>query len=373
MTENLQKNEMADDLLLSIIIPVYNVQDYLPRCLDSCTVQQMKISKYKYEVICVDDGSTDNSLNIIKEYASKYDLIKVISKNNNGVSSARNCGISEAKGKYIWFVDSDDWIAEGSVCAIADMLESQSEYPDCVLFLFRQVAEYENKIIDIINDAKLVQGAYETTKNSYSNSVCCRWFKKEILTENGFLFDEDMKYAEDTLFLSNIKLKCKNVLIIEDICYYYFKRQTSSMHKIDAASHAYSMLRLAIEYKKNQQNLSDSQIKDRMAFAYTRAMQAFCRDLCLYCNDKNSVLEILEILKDRKLYPFGIDWSNFRIDRKQSLKNDILNWMFALMSIEPIFWVQWFLCGKLFKKMRQNQKFDVSVFAALLTNSVDSV
>ena len=141
------------------------------------------------------------------------------------------------------------------------------------------------------------------------------------------------------------------------------------MHKIDAASHAYSMLRLAIEYKKNQLNLSDSKIKDRMAFAYIRAMQAFCRDLCLYFNNKNSVRKILVILKERKLYPFGIDWSNFRIDKKQSLKNDILNWMFALISIEPIFWIQWFLCGILFKNMRNNQKFDVSVFADLLINT----
>lgn len=152
MNENLHINTMADDLLVSIIIPVYNAQDYIVRCLDSCTAQQMKNSKYKYEVVCVDDGSTDGSLEIIKEYASKYNLIKVISKNNNGVSSARNCGMLAANGKYIWFVDSDDWIAEGSVGAIGDALINQSECPDCVLFSFRQVTEYENKMINIIND-----------------------------------------------------------------------------------------------------------------------------------------------------------------------------------------------------------------------------
>ena len=86
MNENLHINAMADDLLVSIIIPVYNVKEYLARCLESCTVQQMKNSKHKYEVICVDDGSTDNSLEIIREYASKYDLIKIICKNNKGVS-----------------------------------------------------------------------------------------------------------------------------------------------------------------------------------------------------------------------------------------------------------------------------------------------
>lgn len=368
MNKNLYENKNTDDLLVSIIIPVYNVQEYIARCLESCTAQQMKNSKHKYEVICVDDGSTDSSLEIIKAYALKYGLITVISKSNNGVSSARNCGMSVAKGKYIWFVDSDDWIAEGSVGAIGDALAKQSEYPDCVLFSFRQVTEYENKTIDIINDVKLVEGGYGTSKKSYSGSVWCRWFSKKMISDNGFLFDEDMRYSEDTLFLSRVKLICRNQILIEDICYYYYQRQTSALHKINAAYHAYCMLRLAIEYKKNQEYLSDSHSKVRMAFAYTRAMQAFCRDLCLYCNDKKLVGEILAILKERKLYPFGIDWCNFRIDKKQSLKNDILNWMFALISIEPIFWIQWFLCGKLFKNMRKNQKFDVHVFAVLLDN-----
>lgn len=360
---------LQEEILLSIIIPVYNVEEYVLRCLESCTVQQMT-SKYKYEVICVDDGSTDRSLEIVQEYAAKHDLVKVIHKSNGGVSSARNCGMAVAQGRYLWFVDSDDWIAEGSIGAIGDsLLNFAGGQLDCILFASHQVAEYENKVVDHICDAKLVRGGYETTKTSYSSSVWCRWFSTELIRNHGFLFEEDMKYSEDTLFLAKVKMKCVNQLIIEDVCYYYYQRPTSAMHGINANEHVFCMLRLAMEYRSMQMHSSDSKIKKRMQHAFTRAMQALCRDLCLYCDDRKTVREILKLLKERKLYPFGIDWSNFRIDRKQSLKNDVLNWMFALISIEPIFWLQYLICGKLFSGKRTDQRFDIVRLDSLLTKS----
>ena len=92
--------------LISIIVPVYNVSEYLPRCLDSLINQTYK----NIEIILVNDGSTDNSLEICKKYAEKDLRIKVIDKENGGISSARNTGIAEASGEWIGFVDSDDYI-----------------------------------------------------------------------------------------------------------------------------------------------------------------------------------------------------------------------------------------------------------------------
>ena len=99
---------MEQDYLISIIIPVYNVEKYLRKCLDSIINQTYK----KLEIILIDDGSTDNSGKICEEYAKKDDRIIVIHKENAGVSSARNRGIELANGKYIGFIDSDDWIEE---------------------------------------------------------------------------------------------------------------------------------------------------------------------------------------------------------------------------------------------------------------------
>lgn len=92
---------------LSIIIPVYNVEDYLHRCVESILVQDY----YNYEIILVDDGSTDSSGAICDELAREHSFIRVIHKSNGGQSSARNVGLEEAVGKYIWFIDSDDYIA----------------------------------------------------------------------------------------------------------------------------------------------------------------------------------------------------------------------------------------------------------------------
>ena len=92
---------------VSIILPVYNVEKYLSQCLDSIVNQTLK----DFECICINDGSPDNSLAILKEYASKDSRIKIINQENKGQSSARNVGMNFSKGKYIAFIDSDDWIS----------------------------------------------------------------------------------------------------------------------------------------------------------------------------------------------------------------------------------------------------------------------
>ena len=97
---------MSQKIKVSIIVPVYNVEKYLKRCLDSITNQTLK----ELEIICINDGSTDNSLKILKQYAHKDKRISIINKQNEGLSVARNTGMEAASGEYIGFVDSDDWI-----------------------------------------------------------------------------------------------------------------------------------------------------------------------------------------------------------------------------------------------------------------------
>ena len=179
---------------------------------------------------------------------------------------------------------------------------------------------------------------------SYSNSVCCRWFKKCTLIRTGIYFDVSLKYAEDTLLLVRFRTVCKSVLLIDIPLYYYYQRNGSAMQDIDAAQHALCMLKLAEVYKTESRHVSE-EVRNRMSNAYIRAMQAFCRDLCLYCSDKNTVKDIMYLLKSKSFYPYGIDRGNFKIDKRQSTKNDIMNWMFGLLSIEPYFWLCWRTCS----------------------------
>lgn len=104
---------------ISLIIPVYNVEQYLEQCLNSCLNQDLPIDDF--EIIVINDGSKDNSLSIANEFEQKYRNIKVYSQVNQGLSTARNKGLSLAKGEYVWFIDSDDWIKSQSLRKITDL------------------------------------------------------------------------------------------------------------------------------------------------------------------------------------------------------------------------------------------------------------
>lgn len=113
-------------MILSIIIPVYNVEPFVEKCIRSCEAQD--VSKDDYEIVVVNDGSKDNSLDVVNRVANEFENIRVFSQANAGLSAARNTGMREAKGEYYMFVDSDDWIAKNSLGKIVNKL--QSEQPD---------------------------------------------------------------------------------------------------------------------------------------------------------------------------------------------------------------------------------------------------
>ena len=104
---------------ISVIIPIFNTRKFLNKCLDSLLNQSLT----DIEIICVDDGSTDNSLKILKSYANKDDRVKVLTRENNGAGAARNLGLKYVNGKYILFVDSDDWFEEDGLKLLYDKAE----------------------------------------------------------------------------------------------------------------------------------------------------------------------------------------------------------------------------------------------------------
>ena len=125
---------------VSILIPVYNISQFLPRCLDSCINQTLK----DIEIVCVNDGSKDNSLDILKEYAKKDERIKIVDKPNGGLPSARNAGLDAATGEYVMFCDGDDWIKEES----CEYLYSLAKKHDANVVIFGGRVEPLNKTTD---------------------------------------------------------------------------------------------------------------------------------------------------------------------------------------------------------------------------------
>ena len=122
---------------LSVIVPVYNVEKFLPRCLDSLLRQGMEVGEW--EVICVNDGSSDNSAQILSEYEQKHpDIFKVITQENQGVGGARNTGIRMAEGEYLAIIDSDDYVVDGAFRYLYDNFCTDQK-PDVLNFRYRHV------------------------------------------------------------------------------------------------------------------------------------------------------------------------------------------------------------------------------------------
>lgn len=217
----------------SIIIPVYNVEQYLRKCLDSVLEQSYKGD---YEVICVNDGSTDGSLAILEEYAKQNSKIVVIDSPNGGTASARNLGLNAAKGKYIWFVDSDDWVLPQSLEVLAEALQRQS--PEVLCFNGKLFYEDEGREAqdEGITDSGLTGWNYYNKyalrrKKFHFVCVVLRLYQRDFLIKNNLFFERGILH-EDNLWVPQMCYYAKTVEVIPDTLYVYRIRQGSKMSSI---------------------------------------------------------------------------------------------------------------------------------------------
>jgi len=218
---------------VSVIIPVYNVENYLRKSLDCIINQSLK----DIEIICINDGSTDNSLKILEEYAQKDNRIIVIDKENGGVATARHAGMKVAKGDYIAFVDPDDWVdtrmyeemysiskekdLDISICASYSCREkngviqkSKGHYS-----LKGVPKKYFNKVFsneDVIDDIF-----------KFPATCWCKLHKREFLEKNNIYF-QDIRVGEDQLFFFQSFIYAKRIYIINKFLYYYRKNRKDS-------------------------------------------------------------------------------------------------------------------------------------------------
>lgn len=218
--------------LISVIVPVYNVENYLSQCVDSLLKQTFA----NIEIILVDDGSTDKSPNICDMYSLKYDNIKVIHKKNGGLGSARNEGLKNANGIYVGFVDSDDYVSEKMYETLFLMIENYKA--DCAFCEFTRFWDNDIEINnnskneiklysdnDILNEYLLNRiglESYEKEDCSYGASVAVGLFKKSIILSNSISFVSERKIiSEDMIFDIEFIPQCKRIVHTNEILYYY--------------------------------------------------------------------------------------------------------------------------------------------------------
>lgn len=200
---------------------MYNVEKYIKKCILSC--EEQDLSKEEYEIVAVNDGSPDNSLQIAQELASKYSNIRVISRPNGGLSAARNTGLDNIKGEYIFFVDSDDWIEKNCLGKIASILKSES--PDvlcvCAANVIGNEIHRRMKYIDFLS----VTGPESMF---YYTSPCAPFqiVRKAFLEKNNIRFCEGI-YHEDVEYTPRMRYLAERVLFLNDIIYYVYQNPNS--------------------------------------------------------------------------------------------------------------------------------------------------
>lgn len=233
---------------ISVIVPVYNVEKYLCSCIDSILAQTFT----DFELLLIDDGSRDKSGEICDEYANKDCRVKVFHKENGGVSSARNLGIDESKGEYLFFVDSDDIISSFYIEMFVNYIKKNDSV--CV------VCKYTNRLSLLKNQIDSIK-TKEMTSSEFLDEIWIsegkldgylwnKMFKRKILIDLNIRFDEKVSIWEDMLFVVEYFVNISTVVFVDAVLYYYRDtmnsavKQHGTLKKIEKIFVCLKMLRL---------------------------------------------------------------------------------------------------------------------------------
>lgn len=307
-------------LRLSVIIPTYNLENYIALTLDSCLRQNIPTDEY--EIICINDGSSDRSAEIISEYAKKYANVKSFSQLNAGVSVARNKGIEIAQGRYIWFVDGDDLIADNCLASILSIVEDNNL--DIFNIEMQSVSRrdfFSTEACDcnVCPDGEDVL-SFMVSKGGTGGGVWRSIYKTDLLKENDLHFSQNIKYSEDVLFGFKALIEAERCAKTDSVFYHYYQREGSAMHSSNHLKHIESMYLLAGEYQK----IADEEEKWRDVSLSKKnfAIKALLFGLVQNA-DVKLAKEWIAKLRSEKLYPFPFLWGSLRnnVTTKQAIIN----------------------------------------------------
>lgn len=298
---------------ISIIIPVYNVEPYIRKCFDSVINQTYT----NLDIICIDDGSTDNSGRICDEYAEKDNRIRVFHQSNGGLSSALNVGLKNFTGQYIGFVDSDDWIEQD----MFETLYNSMKDNNVQISIASYFKDTDTESFAMSNKEQIPDGIISTKdmllyplKRDYFIGFCGyvwnKLYSADIFNNSGLVFDNKIKYAMDVLFYTTVVLtgKCIGAYIDKPL-YHYYQRKTA-ITKSESLDIKTDIL---IVYKRVEKLLENNGFED---IAYW-ARGFYCHhasviaELCIKNNDKKNLtimqneirLHLDDYIKTNKEFP----------------------------------------------------------------------
>lgn len=319
--------------MISIIVPVYNTEEYLERCIKSILDQ----SYTNFEVLLINDGSTDNSLEICKSWQKLDERIVVFSKKNGGVSSARNLGLRNAKGTYITFVDPDDYIYPEYLEVLKTLAEmNEADIVHCGCF-------WENKKINDHGDFYIID------EKNYFDTTCgwtvwCNLYKKEIIQNNGILFDENISYAEDSLFTLQVFSYAHKVVGTDKKLYFYEQKSGGILHRPFSEKHyskIYALLKGTYIAKKVGNEFYQNYIAEMYdsIFYFFTCVNKMEIDVSQCWKKNNELIQILK--KYKKIYINSCD-----VSKKKKVKC-----IFLIYAMPILFVLYRFRCGWKIKRI----------------------
>lgn len=285
---------------LSIIIPVYKVEKYLNKCLDSIVNQ---IKDKETEIILIDDGSPDRSGEIADEYAAEYPFIKVIHKENAGVAAARNTGIDLSKGEWLYFVDSDDWMADG---AVAVLIQKTKNDPDADVILMdawkntgmkEEVWEHFGREISLKGRKKISRlqiGAlyFPGTGMKTKIPLAAPWdkvYRKKFLTGRQIRFRQELKVLDDMVFNMEVFGEADKAVYYKEKVYHYryVPDSITNSYKPDRVSQDCQVWKYLNDYLTEyfkRSDLNESDREELIQAYYCRIIKSFsiCCRLCFF-------------------------------------------------------------------------------------------
>lgn len=302
------KFENMDDKV-SIIVPVYNGEKYLSNCLDSIINQTYR----NFELFIINDGSTDKTFDIATRYKKLDRRINLINKVNEGVSVSRNIGISKSSGKYLCFVDADDFLEKNAIELLVNSMKK--EKADLVIgsynILRRKKVTKKNILIeDYMDKEKLINIIIEN--NILLATPWGKLFKTEIIKKNQIRFDEKMEIAEDTVFNLEYLDKISNISIISDVVYNYVLGGYASNLKYHKDIN-YSYYRLLGVYIKLSKDLNGVNLSKRKKMFLNLIIEHYC----IFCSKNEAIKMICETFR---LF-YKISEINFKLHNVE-IRND---------------------------------------------------
>ncbi|MBQ9555335.1 MAG: glycosyltransferase [Muribaculaceae bacterium] len=292
---------------MTYIVPVYNTEPWLTRCLDSLVGQGLPDEAY--EVLVVDDGSTDGSRQLVEQFAKHHPQVRLIIQENLGVSSARNRALDLAEGRYIQFVDSDDYLESSTMATV--LHRAVGEELDMLLFNFNKVDE-DGLVLEHFTPVDHPRSASAMTGVSFLEThrmmpyVCWYLVRRDYLNARNARFDTSLIVCEDGALIADLLLNAQRVAYQDVTPYHYVMRGGSAMHNSDAAhlrrrilsqvDAAASIEKTCLRYQASVNNEPPLSVRGLrnvyLYFSMTRALTSGCVD------------EVMSHMCDSGLYPF---------------------------------------------------------------------